>query len=134
MGFAKPRAAQEKEAAAAFLALCLSYEGQVQAAKSIDFNLSVRRDVLEEQIASMKSRTNMPDFGEVNMGGNMNIELDRMTLLDLIEGAKPIKYFQKELREIIFGELDLYLAGDITKDMLIDHLENRVGLYLGEKN
>ncbi len=125
---------EEKEAAAAFLALCLSYEGQVQAAKSIDFNLSVRRDVLEEQIASMKSRTNMPDFGEVNMGGNMNIELDRMTLLDLIEGAKPIKYFQKELREIIFGELDLYLAGDITKDMLIDHLENRVGLYLGEKN
>ena len=37
-----------------------------------------------------------------------------------------------ELSGIIQEELGLYLSGSITKDMLIDHLENRVELYLGE--
>ena len=36
-------------------------------------------------------------------------------------------------QEILSEERDLYFAGDITEDMLIDHLENRVGLYLGER-
>ena len=48
---------EEKEAAAAFIALCLSYEGQSQAAKESNFRLSVRGDVLEEQIAAMGRET-----------------------------------------------------------------------------
>ncbi len=36
---------EEKEAAAAFIALCLSYEGQVQAAKEPNFRLSVCREI-----------------------------------------------------------------------------------------
>ncbi len=125
---------EEKEVAAAFLGLYLSYEAQVQAEKEINFDLSVRKDVLEEQIASMESATNMPYFGAVSMRGNMDKELDRTTLLDMIDKAKPDKALPEELWEIISGELDQYWAGIITKDMLIDHLENRVGLYLGEKN
>ena len=130
---------EEKEAAAAFLALCLSYEGQILAAKDINFALSVRRDVLEAQIASMGTEISRlpnfdPDFGSVNMGGGMDIERDRETLLDLIGSAKPKKTLSWELSGIIREELDLYLAGSITEDMLIDHLENRIGLYLGERN
>ena len=125
---------EEKEVAAAFLAMCLSYEGQIQAAKDINFCLSVRKDVLEEQIASMSSRIFLPYFGEVSMEGNMNIELDRKTLLDMIDRAKPEGELPRELRNIIYGEVDLYLSGSITKDMLVDHLENRVELYLGERN
>ena len=37
-----------------------------------------------------------------------------------------------EMSGIIQEELGLHLSGSITKDMLIDHLENRVELYLGE--
>lgn len=126
---------EEKEAAAAFLALCLSYDGQTQAAKDINFGLSVRRDVLEEQIASMATEiSHLSGFGPVSMEGNMNIELDRATLLGLIDRAKPERTLPKELSDILFEEMDLYLAGSITKDMLLDHLENRVELYLGERN
>ena len=124
---------EEKEAAAAFLALYLSYEGQIHGAKEGNFELSVRRDVLEEQIASMRSPISMPSFGEVSIG-SMDIERDRATLLDLIERAKPQKSFPGELNNIIYEELDLYLSGSITKDVMIEHLENRIGLYLGERN
>ena len=126
---------EEKEAAAVFLALCLSYEGQVHAAKDINFALSVRGDVLEEQIASMGTEISyLSGFGSVSMAGRMDIERDRATLLDLIDSAKPRKTLPGELNDIIMEELGLYLSGSITKDMLIDHLENRIGLYLGERN
>ena len=124
---------EEKEAAAAFLALHLSYEGQIHAAKAHTFQLSVRRDVLEEQIASasMGSQMNIP--GEVSVGSNVDIEKDGAMLLDLIDRAKPYKTFPRELWNILYEEEDLYLSGSITKDILIDHLENRIGLYLEEK-
>jgi len=125
---------EEKEAAAAFLALYLSREAHVQAIKDAKwgYHLSVRRDVLEEQIASMPTITSLNFFGEVNIKDNMNIEQDRATLLELIDGARPGSFF--EPGKILYEELDLYLAGSITEDMLIDHLENRIGLYLGERN
>ena len=55
-------------------------------------------------------------------------------MMDLIDKAMPVKYLPGELDDIIDEELDLYLAGSITMDMLLDHLENRVELYLGERN
>ena len=126
----------EKAAAAAFINLCLSYEGQVQAAKDLNFGLSIRRDVLEEQITAMNGDTvaYISGFGETRLGSKLDIDLDREILLDMIEKAKPKKYFPKELRDVIFEELDGYFSGTITEDMLIDNLESRVGLYLGERN
>ncbi len=93
----------------------------------------MRRDVLEEQIASasMGSQMNIP--GEVSVGSNVDIEKDGAMLLDLIDRAKPYKTFPRELWNILYEEEDLYLSGSITKDILIDHLENRIGLYLEEK-
>ena len=125
---------EEKEVAAAFIALYLSYDGQLQLAKDVNFRFSVRKDVLEEQLASMQSETSIWEFGEVNLAGKLNIELDRATMMDLIDKAMPVKYLPGELDDIIDEELDLYLAGSITMDMLLDHLENRVELYLGERN
>ena len=125
---------EEKEAAAAFLALYLSYEGQVHAAKDINYNLSVRRDVLEEQITSMRSQWHMFYFGDIDIGDNMDIERDKETLLNIIDRAKPESSFPKELWNIISEEREQYMSGSITKDMLIEHLENRIELYLGETN
>ena len=125
---------EEKEAAAAFLALYLSYEGQLHAAKDINYNLSVRRDVLEEQITSMRSQWHMFYFGDIDIGDNMDIERDKETLLNIIDRAKPESSFPKELWNIISEEREQYMSGSITKDMLIEHLENRIELYLGETN
>lgn len=128
---------KEKKVAAAFMKLCLSYEGQSLAALDSSFGLSVRRDVLEEQIAAMNENTvvHASGFGEsVKLGDDLNIELDRKTLLDMIDKARPSKYFPKELRAVLFEELELYFSDTITEDMLIDHLKSRVGLYLWERN
>lgn len=132
----KTAAKEEKEAAAAFISLCLSYEGQSLMAEDVNFGLSVRRDVLEEQIASMDKNTMvfLPDFGEITLGDDVNRELDGKTLLDMLDKARPLRYFPAELRNIMYDELDQYFSGDITQDKLIDNLESRVGLYLGERH
>lgn len=123
---------EEKEIACAFLQLCLSYECQSKATK----NLSVRKDVLEEEIAAMNERT-MPydsDLGQIELGDDLNIEKDRKTLCDLIDKARPERSFPSELSSVLYEELELYFNGSITEDMLIQHLESRVGLYLDERN
>ena len=127
---------QEKEAAAAFLGLCLSYEGQILAAKDINFALSVRRDVLEEQIAGMDENTSAfaAGFDQITLGKDLNVALDRETLLDMLEKARPARYFPLDFRNILFEELDQYFSGGITEDKLIDNLESCLGLYLGERN
>ena len=127
---------EEKAAAGAFLRLCLSYEGQSFASKKTNFDLSVRKDVLEEQIAAMNERTTayVSGFDQFVLGSALNIELDRKTLLDLIDKATISKGLPDELWDILYYELKAYFSGTITEDMLIDHLDNRVGLYLEEKN
>jgi len=52
----------------------------------------------------------------------------------MIDQARPSRSLPDKLWNIIFEELNLYFASEITEDMLIDHLESRVGLYLGERN
>lgn len=126
---------EEKAVAAAFIGMCLSYEGQVQAAKERNFALSVRWDMLEEQIAAMNERS-LPfvmGVGQFELGDDLNVELDRKTLLDLIDQAKPRRYFPPELQNILFEELSQYFAGEITEEMVINNLESRVGLYFGER-
>lgn len=132
------RSASEKEKviACAFLKLCLSYEGQSQAAKDYSFNLSVRRDVLEEQIITMdpKAGVLVPGSNEsFYVSDDMNIEQDRKTLWELIDQARPIEYFPRELLDILWEELEQYFSGTITEDMVINNLESRVGLYLEER-
>lgn len=62
------------------------------------------------------------------------MELDRKTFLDFIDKAEPVRSFPGELADIMYEELDAYFFGAITEDMLIDHLGNRIGLWLGERN
>lgn len=128
---------EEKEVAIAFLNLLLSYEGQQMLAKDINFNMSVRRDVLEEQIADMNqgTRVELGDGGAVSfsLGDQVNLELDRNTLMHLIETAEPAQDIPEELDDILHEELEQYFSGTITEDILIDRLESRVGLYLNER-
>lgn len=54
-------------------------------------------------------------------------------LQDLLDRSIPQTAPPKALRDILFEELDRYFDGTITEDMVIDNLENRVGLYLKER-
>ena len=126
---------EEKEVAYAFLGTMLSYEGQKEASKDINFGLSVRKDVLEEQIDSM-NEDSMPHangFEQIRLGDGLDKEQDRETLYRLLDSARPRRGFPRQLNEIFLDELDAYFEGTITEDMLIDHLENRVNLYLSEQ-
>ena len=127
---------EEKEAAAAFISLYLSHEGQLHAAQALNFNLSVRKDVLEEQIASINGSipVGVAGLDQIRLGANLDRELDRQMMFEMIDIAKPEKKFPNELQDIMYDELDAYFSGDITEDMLVGHLESRVGLYLGERD
>ncbi len=126
---------EEKEAACAFLSMFLSHDVLLEAAKDDNYHLSVRKDVLEEQINRVNENTNVyvSGFDQFQVGDLLNKELDAQKLYELLEAARPEKYFPKELRNILSEELGQYFAGEITEEMVISHLENRVGLYLEER-
>lgn len=125
----------EKEMAAAFIAICLSYEGQSAAADDVNFHLSVRKDVLAEQIAAVNKDTVVfvAGFGQFKVGDDLNREADEKLLQELIDGAKVRRYFPAELRNILYEELEMYFNETITEDMVIEHLKSRVAVYLQER-
>ena len=128
---------EEKLAAYAFLDFCLSYEGQRRAAMNSGFLMSVRKDVLEEVqlVNADETVIVVPQGGDksVYVKDYVDPEKDGKILHELFDQAEPWGTLPKELVEILEGELGQYFSGAITEDMLIDHLENRVGLYLKER-
>ncbi|MCM1568740.1 MAG: hypothetical protein NC081_04755 [Roseburia sp.] len=127
---------EEKRVAGAFIRLLLSREGQLESsANSSNFWLSVRRDVLEEQINQVNewSYPTVYGFPQIMLGDRYDRELDAALLYELLETARPKKGFPRELNSILVEELQEYAAGAITEDILIERLTKRVGLYLAER-
>lgn len=126
---------EEKQLAHSFLRFLLSYDAQMEAVQAGSARLSVRKDVLEEQINLMNeySYTCTAGFPQFYLGDQVDKELDRAVLYSLLEKAEPKQNMPKELASIFSEELADYLSGNLTEDMLIEHLENRVGLYLSEQ-
>lgn len=129
--------AEEKRLAHSFLQFLLSYDAQMDAVSAVpnyNYHMSVRKDVLEEQTNRMDeySYTGLQGFPQFRLADQVDKELDGATLYGLLEKAEPQQHMPRELLSIFMGELDDYLSGNITKDILIEHLTNRVGLYLSE--
>ncbi|MCM1118365.1 MAG: ABC transporter substrate-binding protein [bacterium] len=133
----KSASAEEKETAMEFLKLLLSKEMQLKMMQSPNFHLSIRNDVLAEQILSVQKgdRISMsfftterdflvenPDYSEVESFWN-HIMADAVSGVHSEEGYKSI----------LSEEFEDYFKGNITREMLKDHLENRVNLYLREQ-
>lgn len=127
---------EEKKVAATFLRMLLSRESQQEGSKDLNFMLSVRRDVLEEQINQVNEYTSVAvlGFSQIVLGDEYDREYDARILYELLEKAQPRKYFPRELNSILVEELDEYLAGTITEDSLIERLVKRVELYLAEQS
>lgn len=130
--------AEEKQLAHSFLQFLLSHDAQMEAMSAEttgNYQMSVRRDVLEEQIDRINGDTypNVHGFPQFHLGEQVDKELDRAVLYSLLEKAEPRQYMPRELVSIFSEELTDYLSGNLTEDVVIEHLENRVGLYLSEQ-
>ncbi len=125
---------EEKAIAYAFLRLLLSYDCQVKLAKESNFSLSIRKDVLEEQINAVNEETLVYAMGFESMilGDEVDNQKDGKILRDIINHAKPKRTFPEELNTILTEELQQYFSDAITEDVVIQRLENRIGLYLDE--
>lgn len=124
----------EKAGALLFLKLMLSYEGQKAAEKSLNFQFSVRKDCLEEQLGRQNKNSFVSDgvfTGEV--GEHYNPEKDREIFYGILENSVPRMPLPQGLRVILSEELDAYFEKQISREDLISHLENRVTLYLREQ-
>ena len=130
----KTAGVKEKAAALTFIRYLLSEEVQKEASKDLNFFLSVRKDVLDFQIRGMKGGTTVYSAGypAIKIKEKPDYEWTERVLHELLDHSTPRKTFPKELRDIVIGELEEYLDGGITRDALVDHLKNRVGLYLSE--
>ncbi len=133
---------EEKLIALAFLDFCVSHDLQKSITRETDvanMAMSVRKDLLEEQIADLKeslkefTQSVIIDGRDVPILDYTDPEQDSREIMELFENAEPRGGLPGELRKILEGELEQYFSGAITEDMLIDHLENRVGLYLDER-
>lgn len=127
---------EEKRIAHSFIKLMLSYEQQMDAAESDDFNMSVRKDVLEYQMENISTDTSCHIIGlpVVRLEEEqLDYDKDRKALFDLIEKSKPDSSLPVELKEVIVEELVAYFNDQMDEDKIISNLKGRVELYLGER-
>lgn len=127
----------DKEAAKEFAKMLLSYEVQMKMTKNHEFSFSVRKDVLERQIGAVSKDTGInarfnPERVTVFLSTEPDNEKNARELKEILERSVPNSSLYKEYQDILYEEFEDYFSGEITADMLIDHLTNRVGLYLKE--
>ena len=128
---------KEKEVALAFVKMLLSYEFQSKMATSGRFALSVRTDVLEEQIYAVNKDTEItgPDGIKIKIGINPDNLQNKNELYELMQRAIPYPYdYYADYTSVIREEFLEYYDGVISKDMLIDRIRSRIGVYLQEKD
>lgn len=123
----------DKAIAAEFAKMLLSYEVQQKMTRSPNFHLSVRTDILEEQIHSVKKGDWVTITSE-DLGFYLeepDNEENGRVLKEILENSEV--FHEEGYIGILVEEFSSYFKGEITEDMLIDHLNNRVGLYLEEQ-
>ncbi len=123
-------AEEDKQIARLFLQSILTYDSQCAAALDSSFFMSVRREVFEKQLSEMPEMVyESPNSPGIKIDKEKTAEEYRM----LLEQAVPVSYLPRELLDIIMEELENYFSGVITEEQAIDHLKNRVELYLMEQ-
>lgn len=127
---------EDLELALLFFKHLLSAETQRKAAKETTFALSVRKDILQEQIDAMNEETLIRGYSMAQglpLGDKLDREQDEKTLYGLLEQAVPWERFPPELGTILTEELGAYFAGTADREEMINRLDNRVKLYLNEQ-
>lgn len=127
---------EEKEIAFEFFKMLLSKDGQMKMIQSPNFHFSVRNDVLNEQIKTIKDG----DYISLSFSGPGNAffisnppyekigSLWEKVMSDSVSNIITDAGYE----EILSEEFEEYFSGRITKELLKSHLKNRVDLYLAE--
>lgn len=126
---------EELELALAFIKILLSEKSQQEMLSDPNFSLSVRKDVLEQQVNSVNADTVVlaRGLGQGKLGANWDRQVDGDKFYEILNQAKVRKYATNELVSVLAEEFQAYFSGEITRDMLVDHLNNRVRLYYAER-
>ena len=127
---------EDKKIAFTFLREMLSHDGQSAIInRSMDYGISVRKDIFEEQIQrSIDATIEMASWYGTEGLEELRKELERDAVFyrNLVEEAVPKNSLPAELEEIMWDEFTDYFTGKINGNALEDHLKNRIKLYLEE--
>ncbi len=127
---------EDMETAKLFAREILSKELQSALLRDINFHMSVRMDVLKEQIAAVEEETQIyvAGFeGERKLGmPEPDQDAIYQDLMKLIENSVPSYDSEDPYKDILEEEFTAYFSGGQDEEALIDHLDNRLGLYLKE--
>lgn len=127
---------EEKKIASAFFQILFSYEVQLKTVDRLNnCSFSVRKDVLEEQIKMAKELEGVifSIGGEEYRYDEIDVEELRKETFAMLDHSVPVPDRKSGYNDIIREELDSYFSGSVTEEMLIDHLNKRIGLYLKER-
>lgn len=128
---------QDKETAKEFAKMLLSKEVQTAMTKEDDFQLSIRSDVLKDQVFAVEGKTWSCPAGFYELGRYLDQpdnEAIYVELLEIIKNSVAIYEGQDPYKNILEEEFSKYFSGEQSEDLLIDHLKNRVLLYVKENN
>ena len=126
---------EEKQIAFEFFRLLLSKETQLKMMQSPNFNFSVRNDVLSEQIHKIKSGDHISmEFFYTDRGFDLTEpRYDEVEAFwENIVSHSVLYNSDEDFANILQEEFEDYFSGKISNDLLKDHLQNRVKLYLQE--
>lgn len=129
--------AEEKTIAKEFIESLVSYETQRTMSRQYEYGLSIRKDVLDEQIAGMEDYL----YEELMASGlnadtvikEIDTEKAAVELKNIINSAQVTSEKFWEYRRIISEELEAYLYDRQSMDEMLDHLKSRVNIYMEEK-
>ena len=127
---------EDKKIAYTLMLMMMSHDGQRAIMKrNISFGISIRKDVFEEQIQWVNELTLEQAKWEGSEGREKlkaQLEADAEYYRTIVNGASVIKSLPAEVEAILDEELSEYTSGNISRDQFIDHLQNRIGLYVNE--
>ncbi len=133
----KTASAEEKETAREFAKMLLSKEMQAAMTKEDDFQLSIRTDVLKEQVFAVEEKTWTCPAGFYEMGRYLeqpDNEANYAELTEIIKNSVAIYDNEDPYKSILEEEFSKYFAGEQSEDTVIDHLKNRIRLYIREND
>ena len=127
---------EDKKIAYTFMLMLLSYDGQRAIMKrNFNFGISIRKDIFEEQIQWVNESALEQAKWEGADGQERlkeQLEADAEVYRRIVNEASVIRPLPVEIEAILEEEYAEYSSGNISKEQFMDHLQNRIGLYVKE--
>ena len=116
--------------------MLLSYDGQRAIMKrNYNFGISIRKDIFEEQIQWVNESALEQAKWEGADGQERlkeQLEADAEVYRRIVNEASVIRPLPVEIEAILEEEYVEYSSGNLSKEQFMDHLQNRIGLYVKE--